>query len=171
MAYKESTVDYSGSARAALQFTVNALPLGAGDRAGDYVSSFGVLIPALVATRGFQAFAGTMDRMGKSNVTELDTVQNAAFAAQKWGCGNCWEHAAVAYMFLRRSGIRPIALIGRTNHAFVMIGNDMRTAFDDPSSFPRNSWICDAWGKQVYPARQYLAHESERAAPVLVEMD
>ena len=164
--------DYMGACQSALQFTLNALPLCAGDRASDVFSVKGVaMVPGVIVQRVFRTMGAGLDTMAGLNSSFLDGIRRADFYAQKFGCGNCYEHASVVYMYLRNRGIRPITFLGLPNHALVLAGNDHRTDCTDPSTFPQRSWVCDAWKKIVYPGPSFARHESKQPLPMYVEMD
>ena len=155
--------DFSGPAHEALNYTLNALVLGAFDRPMDIVTSGMGVAPALVLNRVSQGAAAVLDPPGPSTDPILRTIINAADSSEATNAGNCWEHAAVAFRYLYRRNIKPTALLSRPNHAFVMLGYDHRTDFSNPSTFPATAWIVDGWRRVTYPARQYLCYESERA--------
>jgi hypothetical protein len=157
--------NYAAAAQMALNHTLNALPLGAADRASDLFSFkvFG-LIPALLVNRSFKVLGDCIDSVTGQKSSSNDDFFKAAFYAERYGCGNCYEHAAVAYTWLYRNGVRPIAVLGRTNHAFVILGYG-RSSLTDPQGWPVEAWICDPWKKIVYPAQQYWSHEREAPLP------
>jgi hypothetical protein len=165
--------DYWSIAQAAMQFTLNALPLGATDRSDDVLSvKVPVLAAAMIFQRAYQGMAAGLDSIGRSNLTFLDSIQRASFYAQKYGCGNCWEHASVTYLYLRERGTRPIAFLGLSNHALVLLGNDHKTDLTDPSSYPDWSVVCDSWQKVVFPGPRFKQYEKKSdPLPMWVDMD
>ena len=74
--------------------------------------------------------------------------------AERFGAGNCGEHSAVAYLWLRRNGIFPIDWVHFNNkdHAFVLIGRASTTNYT-AKQIPQQPWfkdavVCDAyWGR------------------------
>ncbi len=80
-------------------------------------------------------------------------VQQVADVAKSAQVGNCGEFAAVAAIFLRDRGVRPVeytALMknGRYEHAFVVVGREAdqyyRRLPSDPNSWKGPVIVCDA---------------------------
>ena len=81
----------------------------------------------------------------------LRVAQAFADNAERYGGGNCGEHAASAYLWLRRNGVFPIDWIKFTNkdHSFVVIGRSDAGKYT-PRDIPKQPWfpdavICDAY--------------------------
>ena len=84
-------------------------------------------------------------------------ITQAKDAAEKHGCGNCGEQAAMAFKFLERNGIRPLEFCFRTldRHEFVMIGRKADAIAEKIETWGPDAVICDPWDRmQAYPASQ-----------------
>jgi len=91
-------------------------------------------------------------------VTDARKVAENAIRAR---CGNCGEHAAVAFVMLIDRGVEPIDLMEctSTDHSFVVIG---RRENSDPGRYDSVKWgpdavICDPWANEAYPCPQMSA--------------
>ena len=93
-------------------------------------------------------------------------VQQVADAAKRAKVGNCQEHAAVAAIFLRDRGVRPVEYVvlmknGRYKHAFVVVGREANQYNGgvprDPHSWKGPVIVCDAWeGLAFAPAKRSI---------------
>ena len=66
-------------------------------------------------------------------VGSLEDIKALAKLTERYGCGNCGELTALAFMFLFNKGIRPLdfmALSDPADHAFVVIGRGGSRADD-----------------------------------------
>lgn len=72
-----------------------------------------------------------------------------AAIAQQYGCGNCMEMAAMAFMYLYRLNVRPLdymALMPPADHAFVVIGRKGSEEDDNHGgNWGKNAIVCDPW--------------------------
>ena len=87
------------------------------------------------------------------NPTWRDVLNLSGDWAKHYGCGNCGEQSALAFVYLRQHGIFPLdwMQVGNFKHAFVIIG---RKSGSDPSDY--NGWgsdsaICDPWVSRSGP--------------------
>jgi hypothetical protein len=94
-------------------------------------------------------------------------VDKIAAKAKSYGCGNCFEKSAVAFVYLRDKGIKPLDWVTLLNgdHAFVLIGRSdtdhgSGTIIDvkDLDRWAKNVAVCDPWAEKVYVADQLLVN-------------
>lgn len=83
-------------------------------------------------------------------------VVESARRAKRSGCGNCFEQASLAYLYLKEEGVRPIDLfeLARLDHVFVVIGRAGETP-EKVSSWGAQAVVCDPWapeGQRVFRA-------------------
>lgn len=83
-------------------------------------------------------------------------LQTTYLATRIFKAGNCQEQATVAYKFLSNKGIYPLEIcrIEGGNHVFVIIGRNQNSNIKDPSTWGKNTVICDPWSKN-YHATDY----------------
>lgn len=81
----------------------------------------------------------------------LTQIRKVAEDATSTGCGNCGEHAAIAFKYLYDKGVRPIEYgwITGGDHAFVIIGR----ATDDWDG--HSAIVVDAWAGKVFPLSEW----------------
>lgn len=74
-------------------------------------------------------------------------IECHAAEAMKAGCGNCGDHAAVAFHLLRLWGARPIDFMkaANSNHNFVVIGRPRTADAKLPLTWGIAAVVCDAW--------------------------
>jgi hypothetical protein len=93
------------------------------------------------------------DREEKRMYYQQREQERVAKGASSIAIGNCEEHAAVAWVYLRDlcdRRPRPIEVMHTSDHAFVVIGRE------DENAIPGQPWgagavICDAYYNEVYP--------------------
>lgn len=83
----------------AVTHTNGVLFKGAGNRWGDLLPSLFTTLLDVAEMRDDKSCDGT------------PMIWKAAALAIKHGCGNCGEHAAVAFMFLRAQSVKPIDFV------------------------------------------------------------
>ncbi len=89
------------------------------------------------------------------NPTWRDQLEISASWAKLYGCGNCGEQSALAFVYLRQQGIHPLDWMSINNfrHAFVVIG---REGASDPTewgdAWGQRSVLCDPWAGRAEPA-------------------
>jgi hypothetical protein len=80
-------------------------------------------------------------------VDAADWVPHLALRAEQYGCGNCGEQAAVAFMYLKRNGVRSLDYMnlndpqGEAIHSFVVIG--FQGEGEETSGWGPHAVICD----------------------------
>lgn len=88
--------------------------------------------------------------------------------AAKNHCGNCGEHAAVAFIYLRDRGVRPIEYMGYVSgifedHAFVVIGRKAQTDLGNPAKWGADVVICDPYYDKAYLATSIIDEMGSKA--------
>ena len=80
-------------------------------------------------------------------VDAADWVPHLALRAEQYGCGNCGEQAAVAFMYLKRNGVRSLDYMnlndpqGEAIHSFVVIG--FQGEGEETSGWGPHAVVCD----------------------------
>ena len=131
------------SALRAKQHTDRTLPIGSSNKLSDQFQ----IPPAIFCVQPSRW--SSEDVSGRSN---LEQIRAIAERAAQWGCGNCEEHASVAFVFLERDGTRPIDYVQLPNHAFVVVGRDRNSNPTDYRTWGSEAAVCDPWDGQVYAA-------------------
>lgn len=74
-------------------------------------------------------------------------IECHAAEAIKAGCGNCGDHAAVAFHLLRLWGIAPLDFMraANSNHNFVVIGRTRTSDPKSPLTWGVAAVVCDPW--------------------------
>lgn len=88
-----------------------------------------------------------------------DEIEIKANMAIKHGCGNCGEHAQIAFCYLLNKKIHPLDYMELVDndHAFVVIGRLKGSSPSDPGTWGSDAVVCDPWASQhgqAYPASQ-----------------
>lgn len=95
--------------------------------------------------------------------------------AEKGHCGNCAEHAAVAFMHLKNKGIRPVEYMAYMSgffedHAFVVIGRHAGTNVNKPASWGNHVVVCDPYYDKAYPVtkiEEEMGSEAKKAPKIV----
>jgi hypothetical protein len=86
-------------------------------------------------------------------------IRHEAMVAKRFGCGNCGEQSAVAFMYLMQYRVSPLDYMAFTNldHAFVVLGRPKATDDSAVSTWGDLAVVCDPWKNEgiAYPA-EYL---------------
>lgn len=109
-------------------------------------------------------------------------IADAAELATKHHCGNCGEHAAVAFMLLNEENVRPLDFVGmkrgKWSHNFVVIGRENRRSWapwhkpgvecldDNGIAWGPSAVVCDPFNNQFYPAGELLQHPVRKDDPL-----
>ena len=133
--------------RQAVTYVKSKLKLGAANNPFKLQSSVVGQLRAMDAI--LKVWRAEDDAMESNFVNPADGLRMAqAFAdsAERYGAGNCGEHSAVAYMWLRRNGVYPVDWVHFKNkdHAFVPIGRSKR-GITPPSRFPSSLGSTTLW--------------------------
>ncbi len=129
----------------AVKHTGAILENGAANRKLDLFSSLGFNLVRVAYMRDDSSYDGT------------DFIWKAAGLAMKHGCGNCGEHAAVAFMFLRAQGVKPIDFMAFPkpyDHNFLIIGRTANSVVNDYRTWGEEAVVCDAWDQQAFIAKE-----------------
>lgn len=132
----------------AVAHTLDVLYKGAANRISDLILSFGLSTFDVLEMRDDKSYDGT------------PYIWKDAARAIKHGCGNCGEHAAVAFMFLHAQKIRPIdfmALPKPRDHNFVIIGRASNSDPKDYLTWGDEAVVCDPWDKKAFIAKEIPA--------------
>jgi hypothetical protein len=141
-----------GAAKMAVKYVQSKMDIGASNKIG-----IGMIAKAMCAggtfNNGEVRNKVDQDLAKISNPTWGNVLDLSADWAKHYGCGNCGEQSALAFVYLRQLGIHPLdwMQIGNFKHAFVIIG---RNGDSDPSDF--NTWsqlaaVCDPWAGRAEP--------------------
>lgn len=107
--------------------------------------------------------------VGKGQVAEWAKWEQViaiwAKNAEKYHCGNCAEHAAVAFGYLKNAGIRPIEYMAFMSsifedHGFVVIGRKISTDLNKPLAWGTEVAVCDPYYDKAYPVASIVAQMS-----------
>jgi hypothetical protein len=109
----------------------------------------------------FQAWVQEKFDKQASNYYQQKEQERIAETGQSIAIGNCMEHAAVVFVYLRDICAlrpRPLEVMHTNDHAFVVIGRENKNAL------PGRQWgtgavICDAYYNEVY---QYAGQLNRR---------
>lgn len=152
------------SALEAIRFVKAKMKYGAKNKVKDIYRSRGNSISCLDEVRA------NIDRHYENTLKDLFEInQNAAgereaeytaSAAAHFGCGNCNEQAALAFIYLRDKGIFPLDWVNKLNdflifggHSFV-IGREYGKL--KPAEWGQNAVICDPHGAETaFPASDF----------------
>lgn len=67
--------------------------------------------------------------------------------AKHYGCGNCGEQSAMAFVYLRQQNVFPLDWyqVDDFKHAFVIIGRDPLSSVRDYRTWGGEAVVCDPW--------------------------
>jgi hypothetical protein len=143
--------DYLHEADMAVQFVNTQMVLGAANRVWDILGTGGV---SRICVHDMRE---QLTKAGIGDMPMNEAIMMREVAAQAFGCGNCGEQSAIAFMWLLRRGIRPLEWMRFTDadHAFVVIGRAWTSSLDwDVPKWGPFAVVCDPWKKKAYPADQ-----------------
>lgn len=74
-------------------------------------------------------------------------LEKSADAAQLYGCGNCGEQSAIAFVYLRQQKTFPLDWmeVNDYQHAFVIIGRARGSDIKNYNTWGSDAVICDPW--------------------------
>jgi hypothetical protein len=137
---------YLRAVNQALAYVVKKMDIGASNKLGP-----GMIAKLLCAggtfTNGELRARVDEDLARVGKYTQKDVIESTASWAKHYGCGNCGEQSALAFVYLRDQGFRPLDWMQVDNfkHAFVVLG---RRADSDPADYTtwgRSAYYCDPW--------------------------
>lgn len=87
------------------------------------------------------------------STTSRDVLESSADWAKFYGCGNCGEQSALAFVHLRSQHIHPLDWVQISNfkHAFVIVGWERESDPSDYTTWGGHSAICDPWASHAGP--------------------
>ena len=144
-----SRPDYLHTANLAVAYVQSQMIFGAANRPGDIISTGGVSRICVHDMRG------QLTEKGVDDLPPADAVAVREVWARAYGCGNCGEQSAIAFMWLYNKGIRPLEWMRFTDadHAFVVVGRAWNKSFDwDVPNWGPSAVVCDPWKKRAYRA-------------------
>lgn len=131
-------------AKQAVAYVKTIMTVGAANDPRDYFHSFESTWLCVLAHRT------TTD----DYITEKAPVQVRLLAAQgeTTGCGNCGVQSALAFVWLKDRGVRPLDWMERSNpqHLFVVIGRKEGSDPADPTTWEETTVICDPWAGEAF---------------------
>jgi hypothetical protein len=91
-------------------------------------------------------------------------LEKSAAAAEQFGCGNCGEQSAIAFVYLRRQKTFPLDWmeVNDYEHAFVIIGRKRGSDTTDARTWGDEAVICDPWRDVVATVRSEANYFSTR---------
>jgi hypothetical protein len=94
---------------------------------------------------------------------KLERIMMWAAKARSAGCGNCGEHAAVAFMELLLRSCYPLDLvyIHGGDHNFVLIGREDGSSIEDPLTWGPETVVCDPYWGESYEASLYTCRRKD----------
>ena len=127
----------------AVNYVKSKMTLGAMNRWEDVKASRGRSVLCWIKIRKFT-------ELGHG----IPAVERLAQTAEQLGCGNCGEQTAIALIYLRNRGIRPVEAIGVTNgdHEFAVLGRLKASEINDPFTWGPLAVVCDPWYRKAYRA-------------------
>ena len=166
MAYKEGQQDFEDMkkylyiAKEAVSYVKGVMDIGAPNKAEPW-EWYGKITRGLCA--GTAVSKGELaKRVGEELArmaapTWKDQLDVEASWAKHFGCGNCGPQSAVAFVFLRNKGVRPLDWMHYNNlqHAFVIVGRKNESEPGDSRTWGKKAVVCDPWRGQAEPAMPY----------------
>jgi hypothetical protein len=91
-------------------------------------------------------------------------LEKSAEGAEKFGCGNCGEQSALAFVYLRNQKTFPLDWMEVNNyeHAFVIIGRKRGSDASNPATWGNEAVICDPWRDVVAPVHSQMTYFATR---------
>ena len=141
-------VNYLFQAKRAVLYVQSKMTVGASNKLGDELQSFGGSFVCVLAER-------SVDKENSGSSLEV-TVARWAAMSESTGCGNCGEQSAIAFMYLRGRCVRPLEYMHFTNHdhAFVVLNRAKGSDETKPGTWGAGSVVCDPWKSSAYMASE-----------------
>jgi hypothetical protein len=91
-------------------------------------------------------------------------LEKSAEAAQQYGCGNCGEQSAIAFVYLRQLKIFPLDWmeVNDYEHAFVIVGRRRGSDPTDYATWGDEAVVCDPWRDVVATVKSEANYFSTR---------
>lgn len=141
---------YISAARAAMQYVASKMDIGASNQLTN-MHHFGVVQACVAESRqhivdDLKGQAAELNRTGGSRGKAM--VETWADWTRHYGCGNCGEQSALAFVHLR-DVLRVLPLdwmqIDSFSHAFVVLGRIGVTNPEVSSTWNNEAVVCDPW--------------------------
>lgn len=155
-ANKTSHQDNLDHAQEALSYTLNQNIAASNKYRG--VSEGARSTLALAPNALARIVAGT----ARSGIDSVESAESAASVAKTMGYGNCQEQACVAAVRLKEKGVQNVEVMGKPNHAFVVIGRDPKSDASNPSTWGDKAVVCDPWYEEHYSAKDIANHQDNK---------
>jgi hypothetical protein len=91
-------------------------------------------------------------------------LEKSAVGGELYGCGNCGEQSAIAFMFLKKQNTFPLDWmhVNDYEHAFVIIGRQRGSSASNPLTWGEVAVICDPWRDVVATVKSQANYFSTR---------
>lgn len=152
------------AATQAVKYVMSTMDIGASNKLSN-VHHFGTVQACVSESRDkmvddLKGQGAELRRTG-GNIAKA-MVDTWAIWARHYGCGNCGEQSALAFVYLRDTlGAKPLDWMHSDSlaHGFVVIGRIGVTSVARPSTWNSQAVICDPWEEKVsaVPAASWLA--------------
>lgn len=162
----ERTIEQNmADALEAVRYVKSKMKFGARNQMGDLLRSRGQSIDCISDMRSdIVKYADTLkDLFAESEAAAHERLAEfTASAAAHYGCGNCDEQAALAFIYLRDKGVFPIDWVDKLGlaggklggHSFVVIGRIAKAV--KPADWGPTAVICDPHeNATAFPASQF----------------
>lgn len=149
----------------AVRFVKSKMRFGARNQVGDLWRSRGASVSCISDMRSdIEQYAGKLKGLFAESQSAANErlAEFTASAAAHYGCGNCDEQAALAFIYLRDKGVFPIDWVdklgvaggGLFGHSFVVIGRVAKAL--KPADWGPTAVICDPHeNATAFPATQF----------------
>jgi hypothetical protein len=156
--------NYLASAKAAVKYVISKMDIGASNKMQPWEWKGKV---AKILCTGSAINKGAMREAVDKDLAELNEIKGKvgwkeavdvfANQAKQWGCGNCGEQSALAFVYLRdhKVGPRDWMQIGNFAHAFVVVGRPADSDEADCDTWGKKAVVCDPWSERAEPAMPY----------------
>lgn len=100
-------------------------------------------------------------------------IRAMAQSAREMHVGNCGEHAALAFEYLRGKGVRPLDFVTYRDgdHAFVVLNRAADASIDDLSAWAPEAVLCDPWRGAAQIGEMARIWYADRALKVEYHLD
>lgn len=155
-ANKNTLQDNLDHAQEALSYTLNQNIAASNKYRG--VSEGARSTLALAPNALSRIIAGT----ARSGIDSVESAESAASVAKTMGYGNCQEQACVAAVRLKEKGVKNVEVMGKPNHAFVVIGREPNSDPSNPKTWGDRAVVCDPWYEEHYSAKNIANHQDNK---------
>ena len=144
----KARVNYLSEAQQAVRYVQSKMTVGAENKLGDEFRSLGGSFICVLAERSVE------DESPGGSIEA--TITRSAAIAEAAGCGNCGEQSAIAFVYLRDRGVRPLEYMHFKNHdhAFVALNRPKGSDESKPGTWGIDAVVCDPWKGSAYKASE-----------------